>query len=99
MTTEWKRDATGYYKEKSPTAKLDYGHDWTDWAEDADTISTSTWVNDTGITRSGDAISGLITYAYFNGGTAGARYSATNTVTWASGRISVLSFGIVVKDM
>lgn len=90
-------DSIGYYKEKSPTAKLDYGHDWTDWAEDADTIVSSAWVNDAGITRSGDAVTGLTTYAFFDGGTSGGRYFTTNTVTWVSGRISVKTFSIVVK--
>jgi hypothetical protein len=97
MTAEWKLDSLGYYKEKSPTAKLDYGHDWTDWAEDSDAIVSSDWTNDDGITRSGDTVAGFVTYAFFTGGTTGVRYFATNTVTWGSGRISVMTFSIVVK--
>jgi len=97
MTTEWKRDAIGYYKEKSPGSKLDYGHDWTNWAEDSDTIVSSAWTADTGITLSDDGISGLSTYVYVAGDTAG-RYELWNTVTWSSGRIIKLPFSVVVKE-
>ena len=99
MTTEWKRDSTGYYKEKSPDSRLDYGHDWTNWAEDSDAIVSSTWTADTGVTLSDDGVSGLSTYVYVDGGTVGGRYELSNTVTWSSGRIIELSFGIVVRDL
>ena len=93
----WNRDALGYYKEKYPSSNLDYGHDWSDWAEPADTIATSVWDVGVGLTKGLDGINGMLTYVMLSGGTGGTRYSVTNTVTWASGRIVARPFSIVVR--
>jgi len=40
---------------KDPDAVLDYGFDWSDWLADGETISTSTWTVETGITKDSDS--------------------------------------------
>lgn len=94
----WLQDSLGYYKEKDSGETLDYGHDWAEWLEATDGISTSAWTADAGVTLSGAAVTGSVTSTLIAGGTIGTRYTITNTVTCTSGRIVQRSFGIVIKE-
>lgn len=93
----WLLDSIGYYKEKDADETLDYGHDWTEWLEATDGVSTSTWAADSGVTLSGASSASNITSTLIAGGTTGTRYTITNTVTCTSGRIVQRSFGILIK--
>jgi hypothetical protein len=84
--------------DKDPVAILDYTIDWSDWL-DTDTIKTSTWEADTGITI--DATSGTTTATtvWLSGGTAETKYEITNTITTLGGRTTRQSFTLWVKNL
>lgn len=65
-----------------------------------DTISTSDWSAEDGITIVTDAIdsSNRRTTVKVSGGTSGERYTLTNTVVTAAGRTLVEAIDIIVRD-
>ena len=68
---------------KAPTEVLDFQQDWA--AElDADTISTSEWALDTGITKDSDTNTDTTATAWISGGTEGKTYKVVNTIVTAS---------------
>lgn len=74
---------------KRDSAILDYVIDWSPWlATDSDTISTSTWTVETGITKVSDTIFGTNTKTriWLSGGTTDDEYLLTNTITTDMGR-------------
>lgn len=82
---------------KDPDAILDYSIDWETWL-DGDTISTSTWIVPTGITKDSDTYSTTATVIWLSGGTAGSSYSLTNRITTAGGRTEDRTIEILVKE-
>ena len=70
---------------KDPDEVLDYVRDWSA-VLDADTIATSTWTPDTGITVDSDSNTTTTTTVWVSGGTLGERYGITNHITTAGGR-------------
>ena len=75
------------YEELDINSKTYFGFQWEDRLDSGDSISTSQWFTDEGITVSGSAISGAATYQYFDGtGTeVGGLYNATNRIVTANG--------------
>lgn len=71
--------------EKDPGARLDYTINWSDWL-DGDTISTSTWLAETGITVDSDTNTTTTTTVWLSGGTLGNAYDVTNRIVTAAGR-------------
>ncbi len=82
---------------KDPEAILDYGFNWSDWL-DADTIDTSTWSVDTGLTIDSESETTLITTVWLSGGTPGKKYKAVNTITTAGGRTDERTLLVTVKN-
>ena len=72
--------------EHAPLASLDYGFDWTAWLSQGETITTSTWVVDTGLTKSLEQNSAGITSLFVTGGIVGKVYKLTNTITTSATR-------------
>lgn len=70
---------------KDPDALLDYQVDWSAWLVDGDTIASSTWEVQSGLTLETDASSTTTATAWLSGGTAGATYRVTNRITTAAG--------------
>jgi hypothetical protein len=70
---------------KDPDAVLDYQVDWSAWLG-VDTISTSTWVVPTGITKNSDTKTTTTATIWLRGGTAGTLYLVTNRIVTAGGR-------------
>lgn len=70
---------------KSPDGVLDYQIDWEDWLN-GDTISTSTWTVQSGITKVTDTSSTYTATIWLDGGTIGNRYTVTNHIVSAAGR-------------
>jgi hypothetical protein len=70
---------------KDPQAVLDYPIDWESWLE-GDTIATSTWTADAGITIESDTNTATTTTVWLSGGTLDAIYSLTNHIVTAAGR-------------
>jgi hypothetical protein len=87
---------TIYVKESA--AVKDYGFDWSDWLATAETIDTSTWSVDTGITKGTDSHDTTSTKVWLSGGTAGNSYQAVNTVVTSGGRTDTRSHTIKVLD-
>lgn len=73
---------------KDPDNSLDYVWDWADWLGASETITTSTWIVQSGITQG--AISNTTTTAttWLSGGTAGNSYTVTNRIITNQGRIA-----------
>jgi hypothetical protein len=83
---------------KDPAAVLDYQVDWTEWLEAGDTIVTSTWTVDTGITNNLDAFTTTLTWIWISGGTAGQTYHAVNRVVTDDGRTNEWTITIRVEN-
>ena len=69
---------------KDPDAVLNYSIDWETWLS-SDTISTSSWTVDTGITKDSDSNTTTATSVVVSAGTAGTTYELTNSVVTAAG--------------
>jgi hypothetical protein len=85
---------------KDPSAKLDYQVDWSSWLAASETISTSTWVVQSGITQTTPSPSNTTTTAtiWLSGGTAGTEYTITNHIVTNQGREDERSFVVNVQD-
>ena len=77
-------------KLKESAEVLDYTFDWaSQYLVTGDTLSTSTWLVPTGITKNSDTFTTGTTTIWLSGGTDGVSYTITNTVTTAGGRTAV----------
>jgi len=74
---------------KAANEVLDYQTNWSDWLG-ADTISSSTWTADTGLTVDSDSNTTTTATVWLSGGTASEwdlkRYAVTNQIVTAAGR-------------
>ena len=82
---------------KDPNATLDYTISWPLWL-DGDTITTSSWTATTGITIASSSNTTTAATVWLSGGTASTRYTVTNRVTTAGGRIDDRSIYINVRE-
>ncbi len=90
-----------FYVPKDPDAVVDVGLDWTTWlgqTSPADTISTSTWTPDTGLTVDSDENTTTKTKAWLSGGTAGQRYNLVNRIVTANGRTVDRTIAVVCRN-
>ena len=69
---------------KAPGATKTYGFDWTSWMSIGDTIASSAWVIDAGLTVVTEDNSTTHTSIQLSGGVAGQEYTVTNTITTAT---------------
>ena len=82
---------------KDPDAILDYGFDWSEWLG-TDTITASSWAVPAGLTEVADGNSTTTTVVWLSGGTAGASYTCTNTITTSEGRTDERSLVVMVRE-
>lgn len=82
---------------KPATGVLDYSIDYNSWL-DGDTISTSAWVADAGITIDSDSNSTTATTVTLSGGTERTTYQLKNTITTAAGLTDVRCINIEVVE-
>ena len=66
--------------EKDPDAVLSYTRKWNKYLG-SDTIATSVWIVDSGITKDSDSNDSTSTTIKLSGGTAGNKYTVTNRIT------------------
>ena len=59
---------------------VDYTIDWSADLATGESISTSTWTADTGITLDDDSDTATTTTVFVTGGTAGVKYKLVNTI-------------------
>lgn len=83
--------------EKDPDAVLDYTVDWSTWLG-SDTISTSGWTVDSGLTTVTSANTTTTATVWVSGGTLDHTYSLTNTIVTAGNRTDERTIRIVVKN-
>jgi len=82
---------------KDPDAKLDYQVNWSNWLG-IDTISSSTWVIEDGITKVSDTNTTTTATVWLSGGTSGETYAITNRIQTAGGRIDDRTFYVDVEN-
>lgn len=82
---------------KDPDAVLDYLIDWTAWL-DGDTIATSTWTVETGLTKDSDSNTTTTTTIWVSGGTAGTNYEATNHIVTDGGREDDRTLTFIIRE-
>lgn len=83
---------------KDPNAVLDYGFDWSSWLATGETISTSTWVVPTGITKDSDSKTTTTTTIWLSGGTDGENYDVVNRIVTSAGRTDDRAITIKVRN-
>ncbi len=91
------------YIKKSPSALLDYSFNWSDWLSTDETIADSTWVvedidGQPTIEDDGLDADAVIATVWLSGGTDGASYRVTNSITTDRGRGDSRTIKINCKD-
>lgn len=71
---------------KAPAAVLDFTEDYTSWLSSGDTISTSSWVVTSGLTKITDSKTSTMATVWLSGGTNGEAYLVTNRIVTTGGR-------------
>lgn len=82
---------------KDPDEVLDYDFNWSDWLG-SDTIVSSTWEVDAGITKDSEENTTTIAKIWVSGGTAGAAYLLKNTIVTDGDRTSERTAKLKVKE-
>lgn len=88
------------WPDKDPDALLDHELNWTAWL-DGDTIANSEWIVPDGITKDpvkGDTHTDTETVIWLRGGTEGEKYTLTNRITTAAGRIDDRSATVKIRS-
>jgi len=85
-------------KLKDPNAVVDFFIDWTDWLATGETISTSTWTAESGITVDTSSNSTVKATVWLSGGTAGTEYTLTNRIVTNAGRTDERRLFITVTE-
>jgi len=80
-----------------PQAQLDYTINWADWLG-SDTISTSTWTVESGLTEGTKTSTSTTATIWLSGGTAGQTYSVTNRIVTAGGRTDERTITLKVRN-
>ena len=100
--TGYKRDLTGSYIAKDPGATLAYSIDWSEWLPTGDSITTSTWVQESthtggNLTLSGPAVANNVATINIAAGREGEIYTVRNTITTNENLTDVRRFRIRVE--
>lgn len=98
MSGELFKDGSGFWAQKDKDSFLDYSLDWSDWIAEGDSILSSVWSSDAGVTLSSATIFGAMTTTWVQGGAIGTWYAITNTVTSALGRIDQRTIRLLIID-
>ena len=83
--------------QKDPSDVLDYTFRWQRWL-DGDTIVTSTWTTESGLTIDSESETIDSATVWVSGGRDGEEYIVTNTITTITGRTKEKSFILKVED-
>jgi hypothetical protein len=84
---------------KDPGEVKDYAIDWTAHLATSETITTSTWVVATGITKDSDSTTTTVATIWLSGGSEGTEYRVTNHVVTDQGREFERSFTVNVQQL
>lgn len=83
---------------KDPNAVLDYSIDWSSWLQTNETISTSTWTVQTGLTKDSSSNTTTVATVWLSGGTAGNTYTAMNRIVTNQNRTEDRTIYIRVEE-
>lgn len=83
---------------KDPDAVLDYQIDWSSWLATGETISSSDWVVQTGITENSASNTTTTATIWLSGGAAGVTYTVTNRIVTTASRTNDRSLYITVRE-
>lgn len=84
---------------KDPSDVVDYEIDWgTNWLGTSETINTSTWTVDSGITKDSSTNTTTTATVWLSGGTSGYQYTVTNRIVTNQSRTKEQSLIISVKN-
>ena len=85
---------------KQPVEVLDYDIDCTDWLVSDDLLASATAVVDTaGLTVDSVLVASPRIKVWLSGGTNGATYKVTVTITTDDGRVKQVEFRVRVRDV
>jgi hypothetical protein len=87
------------YIDKDPAANKDYSISWVDVLTGGETISTSVWTVDAGLTTGTESKTDDTTTVYLSGGTSGRVYHLKNTITTSAGRDYARTFRVNCKQV
>lgn len=83
---------------KTPAEILDYSFTWETWLN-GDSISSSVWTPETGVTVASSSYDGQATTVWLDGGTINEKYRVVNKVVTISGRTAERTLNIhIVKN-
>lgn len=83
---------------KDPNAVLDYKVDWSDWLAAGETLSTSTWTVQSGLTKDSESNTTTVSTVWLSGGTAGTTYTAAVRITTNQSRTDDRTIEIRVEQ-
>lgn len=82
---------------KTPAATLDFVQDWSNWLASGDTIASSVWTLETGLTLDSEANTNTTATGVISGGAVGKVYKVENTVTTANGLDETMTWFVTVQ--
>lgn len=83
--------------QKDPDAVMDYIINWSNWLR-SDTISTSSWTVDDGITKDSDSNTTTTATIWLSGGTEVREYKVVNEIITAGGRTKQQTLVVRIRD-
>lgn len=84
------------WPDKDPQETLDYRLNWRARIVPGDRIVSSVWSNPLGISQGLNTYTDYTTTIWLSGGTIGATYTFTNTITTLAGRVMEQSVAVTV---
>jgi hypothetical protein len=78
---------------------LDYLVDWSQWLPAGDTIVSSTFTPQTGITTTNTSFTATTTTVWVSGGSSGQSYTIINDITTAAGRRGERTLTFQIKQL
>mgnify|MGYP001826648934 CR=1 FL=1 len=87
---------------KDPDSVEDFAIDWTATLNEstpADTIATSVWTADAGVTVDSNSEAGGVTRVWVSGGVRGAPCNLVNRITTAAGRTYDRTIAVTLEDL
>ena len=82
---------------KTPLGTLDFLQDWALWLASGDTIASSVWTVETGLTVDSETNTNTDATAVISGGDAGKTYKVENTITTANGLDETMTWFMKVQ--
>lgn len=82
---------------KDPSDVMDYMLNWATWLA-GDAVATSSWEAESGITIDSSPFTATTATVWLSGGSAGRRYTVTNTIVTLGARTKQQSIRLAVQD-